>query len=384
MRHLTIVLLALCLPSLLGAVTFRTTDGLALDLADDGQVAGLSLQGRPLPTTPGGGFTVRDAAATAPAEPHLVRCPLLPDGGARIQKQRFDDLGLTFETSYAGAGGYLSFSAKLTDHTGQDRAIEAGFEIPFDGTGWTWGDDLNASRAVDEATCYRSVRPCDAGPGHVQLYPFTSLSKGAAGLSLGLPLSQGPRVCAIEYDHARKCLAIRFYLGLSPRVKKLPGQAWFSFLLVAHDGLWGMRAAAERYCRLFPKDFVKRAPTEGYLRTLAAEVCDSLRGPEAWYDVPAMGDFGGIVRQALSLGPEVSAEEVAGALKQFPAHEPRREPYTWCVTTDGGGAPLLSEAPDGITAAEAPLSYAATTRQVGSVDGAWRRNTKLLAPPAEQ
>ena len=383
MRHLTTVLLALCLPSLVGAVTFRTTDGLALELADDGQVSGLSLQGRPLPTTPGGGFTVREAAAAAPAEPHLVRCPLLPDGGARIQKQRFDDLGLTFETSYAVAGEYLSFSAKLTDHTGQDRAVEAGFEIPFDGTGWTWGDDLNASRVVDEAICYRSVRPCDAGPGHVQLYPFTSLSKGAAGLSLGLPLSQGPRVCAIEYDHARKCLAIRFYLGLSPRVKKLPGQAWFSFLLVAHDGLWGMRAAAERYARLFPKDFVRRGTTEGYVGTLPTEAWDSLRAPEAWYDVPALGDFGGVFRHALSVTPQVGAEEVAGALKEFAARETRREPYTWCVTTDGGGAPLLWEAEADIIASEAPLSYATATRQVGGVDGAWRRNAKILAPLAE-
>ncbi|MCE5240892.1 NEW3 domain-containing protein [bacterium] len=386
MRHLIVLPLILCLPGALCAATLRTSDGLALELADDGQVAGLSLLGRPVPVTSGGGFYVAEVGAAGPDEGrHPLRCPILPDSGMFIQKQRFDDLGLTFETSYAGAGEYLSFSAKLTDHTGRDRPVEAGFEIPLEAGGWTWGDDLLGGRRITEAICYRSVRPCDAGPGYVQPWPFCALSKGAAGLSLGVPLSQGPRVFAVEYDHARRRLAIRFHLGLSPRVKKLPGQAWFSFLLYAHDGLWGMRSAADRYARLFPEDFARRAPHEGYVGCLPGEACDGRRTPVALYDVPALGDFGGSFGHAMEVSRDADAQGLAQALDDFEAREPRREPYRWCLTVaDDPGSEALSAAPEAIAASEAPLSYLHTTRQVCSVDGPWRRQTKLIAPLAEQ
>ena len=93
MRHLIVLPLILCLPGALCAATLRASDGLTLELADDGQVAGLSLLGRPVPVTPGGGFYVAEAGATGPDEGrHPLRCPILPDSGMFIQKQRFDDL----------------------------------------------------------------------------------------------------------------------------------------------------------------------------------------------------------------------------------------------------------------------------------------------------
>lgn len=382
MRYFTL-LLALCLPELLCATALRTTDGLALELADDGSVAGLTWPGQRLPVVRGGGFYALDAAAPA-GERRLLRCPMLPDSGMLIQKQRFDDMGLTLETSWAGAGEYLSFSAKLTDHTGQDRAIEAGFEIPFDGTDWTWADDLNHSRRITEAISYRTTSPCDAGGGQVQLWPCSALDKGSAGLSLGVPLAQGPRVCFVEYDHARKCLAIRFFLGLSPQVKKLPGQAWFSFLLYAHDGRWGRRAALDRYLKLFAKDFARRAPTEGFIGALQTEACDGLRTPPLFYGVPALGDFGGLLWSAGRVEPG-PATELAPALDALEQREPRRDPYTWCLGVDSADPQhLLAVTPDAVAASEAPLSYDPSTHAVGAVDGAWRVQAKLVAPLAEQ
>jgi len=54
------------------------------------------------------------------------------------------------------------------------------------------------------------------------------------------------------------------------------------------------------------------------------------------------------------------------------------------TTDDDSGAHALSLSPEDIAASEAPLSYAAATRQVGSVDGGWRAHTKLLAPLADR
>lgn len=223
---------------------------------------------------------------------HYLRAPLQRKGGALTQGERLKGCGLVLETSCATSGAYLSFSGKVTDLTGKDRAVEVGWELPLHAEGWVFGDDLNHSRQVSGDGCYRSTWECAAGPGYNATYPFSSLADGATGLSLGVPLAQGPRVYSLEYDAARRCLLVRFHFGLSRQARKLPGRAWFSFLLYRHDGRFGLRAAADRYYHLFPGDFAKRVPYEGYLGYAHLETSDGRSGPPALYGLPARGDFG--------------------------------------------------------------------------------------------
>lgn len=221
-----------------------------------------------------------------------VRAPLVKQAGVLAQKQKLGDLGVEVETGCATSGGYLSFTGKVQDLQGRDRALEMGWEVPLAALGWNWADDIVNSRRVEPNLNYRSTWACDAGPGYNQVYPFSSLADGDTGLSLGVALAQGPRVYSVEYDAAHNRLLIRFHLGLTAQAKELPGQASFSFLLYRHDGAWGLRAAADRYYQFFPQDFEKRVLYEGHLGYAHLETRDSERGPREFYGIPAFGDFG--------------------------------------------------------------------------------------------
>jgi hypothetical protein len=388
-------ILCLSLASALSAAVLRTTEGGALELSDDGQVVGLAFGAAKLPVIAGegGGFYVVDRQAQhegSPPATAYLRAPMLPDGGMQIQQQRFAELGVTLEVSYAGAGEYVSFSGKLTDHTGQDRALEVGYEIPLQAHGWMWWDDLAQRRRADQLIAYRSTYPCAAGPGYCQTYPFSSLARGSVGLTLGAPPAQGPRVYVIEYDNARRRLAIRFHLGLSPRVKKLPGQAWFSFMLYSHEGAFGMRSAAERYYHFFPEDFAKRAPHEGHLGYDHQESGDGVSGPRAWYGVPALGDFGQAfpwIAHAETTRPVAEAQQsLEAAIKAWQVREPRREPFTWVVSADATGAvgTKLDAREASLSASTTPLTYEHGSGKPAVADPVWELNAQVLGPLARR
>ena len=95
-----------------------------------------------------------------------------------------------------------------------------------------------------------------------------------AGLSLALPLDQGPRVFLLQHDQARRETSLTFYLGLAKDAGHHPSRAPFAFVLYAHDPVWGMRSAMETYYRLFPESFVKRPTFEGYLNYVNMERYD--------------------------------------------------------------------------------------------------------------
>lgn len=228
----------------------------------------------------------------APAYRRVLRAPLKLEQGVYLQEQSFPEVGLKLGAAYAVSGSYVSVSGRVEDTTGHDRAVEVTWELPLEAAGWVWSDDLLHRREIREDMAYRTTWECAAGPGYNQIYPFCSLAHGETGLAVGVPWSQGPRVYSLEYDNVARRLQVRFHLGLSRQVQKLPGKAWFSFLLYRHDGQWGLRSAAERYYHFFPGDFAKRVPHEGYLGYTSSETGDGWRGPSGFYGVPALGDFG--------------------------------------------------------------------------------------------
>ena len=173
--------------------------------------------------------------------------------------------GLQLEATLRADAETIRVDGLVRDTTGNDRAIGVRFGLPVDARGWTWYNELEEREAVATDKPHRHTYDCKSGIGVCSVYPWSALSGPEAGLTLALPISQGPRVFVIQHDQARGLMSLTFYLGLSKDALKNPSQAPFSFVIYRHDPAWGMRSAMEKYYRLFPESFVKRPQAERYL-----------------------------------------------------------------------------------------------------------------------
>jgi len=159
----------------------------------------------------------------------------------------------------------LRIDGEVRDTTGEDRALGVRFALPLDLAGWTWHRDAEERESIQAGPVYRHTYKCRTGIGVCSIYPWSAVTGPDAGLSLALPLAQGPRVFLLQHDQNRRETSLTFFLGLAKDAGRHPGRAPFSFVLYAHDPAWGMRSAMETYYRLFPESFVKRPTFEGYL-----------------------------------------------------------------------------------------------------------------------
>ncbi len=175
------------------------------------------------------------------------------------------DANLQLEATLAGDDDCIRVEGLLSDTTGADRAVGVRFSLPVDAEGWTWWSDAEERATVGPGDLLRNTYDCRAGIGLCSVYPWSALSGPEAGLSLALPLAQGPRVFVIEHDQRDPATHLTFYAGLCAEAGQHPGEFPFSFVIYRHDPAWGMRSAMERYYALFPESFVKRPPFEGYL-----------------------------------------------------------------------------------------------------------------------
>ncbi|MBN1672332.1 MAG: sigma-70 family RNA polymerase sigma factor [Kiritimatiellae bacterium] len=187
--------------------------------------------------------------------------------------------------------------SELEDSSGKDRAVLVAFRLPLDAQGWNWGIDVHEWEKVEKPTTYEHIYDCKSGLGFNSVYPFSALSGKEAGLSLALPLAQGPRSFRIVYDNVEKEYVIEFYLALSRKTERFPQKAAFSFSLYRYDPAWGMRAAARKYYGLYPDSFRKRTPYEGYIGYARLERPDPTahalhRGREAEPVAQDSSDFG--------------------------------------------------------------------------------------------
>jgi hypothetical protein len=215
------------------------------------------------------------------------------------------DAGLQLQAKLTPDNECLRVEGVLSDTTGRDRAIAVRFFLPLDLAGWSWWTDAVEREEIKAPGIHRYTYNCQSGMGLCSIYPWSAVSAPEGGvpaqqagtppgLSLALPLSQGPRVFVIQHDQGKPELSLTFFFGLSKLSGSHPSRAPFSFVLYRHDPRWGMRAAMERYYRLFPESFVKRPPFEGYLNYANLEQVDlrdhTLRiGKSA---LPDVSDFG--------------------------------------------------------------------------------------------
>ncbi len=172
---------------------------------------------------------------------------------------------LELQAVFSASGPCVRVDGELRDVSGRDRAVALRFDLPFDAKGWTWFTDIEERAVVEAPMRYAYTYPCESGEGVCSVYPWSALTGSRAGLSIALPVSQGPRVFVVEYDNVRRAYSLTFFFGLSGHAKKQPGRAPFSFVLYRHDPAWGMRSATARYYEMFPESFVKRSSFEAYL-----------------------------------------------------------------------------------------------------------------------
>jgi hypothetical protein len=175
------------------------------------------------------------------------------------------DRGLEIEAVIRPGKECLRMDGEVRDTTGADRALGVRFALPLDMAGWTWHRDAEERETIQPGSVYRHTYKCRTGIGLCSIYPWSAVTGRDAGLSLALPLAQGPRVFLLQHDQARRKVSLTFFFGLAKDAGHHPSRAPFSFVLYRHDPSWGMRSAMETYYRLFPESFVKRPTFEGYL-----------------------------------------------------------------------------------------------------------------------
>lgn len=209
-------------------------------------------------------------AVEMPYVPVAGKVELQPDGSLRLQA-RLPSLGLAMEATYRRWRDALRIDGVISDLTGRDRAVGVRFGLPLDVAGWQWYDDAEDFQVIDRGGTYQNTYACEAGEGACSTHPWSALTGPAAGLSIALPLAQGPRAFVFKHNQRAPETSLTFYFGLAKDAGQNPSRAPFSLVLYAHDPAWGMRSAMEHYYRLFPESFKKRPRYEGYLNYAWAE-----------------------------------------------------------------------------------------------------------------
>ncbi len=174
------------------------------------------------------------------------------------------DLELEATATELEAGG-IRIDGIVRDTTGEDRAVGVRFSLPLDAAGWTWWNDAEEPEEIAPGGLYRRTFNCRAGIGLCSVYPWASVSGPETGLTVALPLAQGPRCFVLQHDQREPALQATFYFGLAADADNNPSRAPFSLVIYEHDPQWGMRSAMERYYELFAESFEARPTPERYL-----------------------------------------------------------------------------------------------------------------------
>jgi len=171
------------------------------------------------------------------------------------------DQALALEARVRQDAGTVRIEARLRDTSEppRPRALRLRFSLPLALNGWQWHRHWRADAPITPDAAFMNTHPMS---GHaVSFYPFTAVSRGDAGLALGVP----PGAIALEHRRVRATgIVSETALGLQPR----PGPAAaagtaLSFVLFPFRGHWGFRSAAAAYYRLYAEDFRPRTPREG-------------------------------------------------------------------------------------------------------------------------
>ncbi len=184
--------------------------------------------------------------------------------------------GLEVNATLRAEAECIRVDGTVRDTTGRDRAVAVRFALPLDLEGWTWWQDAEEREKIGPGFPCRNTYKCVSGIGVCSIYPWLAVSGPAAsrrtdfpvrpgnedglgnpsyvpGLSLALPLSQGPRVFVLQHDQRTPETSLSFYFGLAKDAGRNPSRAPFSFVLYPHDPAWGMHRPSSAITGSFPK-----------------------------------------------------------------------------------------------------------------------------------
>ncbi len=154
--------------------------------------------------------------------------------------------GLELSATLRAEAECIRVDGTVKDTTGRDRAVGVRFRLPLDLEGWTWWQDAEERETIQPGFPYRNTYKCVSGIGACSIYPWLAVTGPHVGLTLALPLSQGPRVFVLQHDQRTPETSLSFFFGLAKDAGRNPSRAPFSFVLYPHDPAWGMRSAIGR------------------------------------------------------------------------------------------------------------------------------------------
>lgn len=204
---------------------------------------------------------VRDAAADSDflAPEHWTKA--LHDHSVTLTGT-VDSLGLQLAITLDATDNEISFTGRIEDLEGRDRAITAYIALPVEGKGWIWSDDARRERPANEDVLMNVTATGAGATGQCSRYPLAALSGPLGGIALAVPL-ETPRHHRFGYNVDADWFFLAVDLGLSPDAVKSPQSADFRVVLYSFDPAWRFRAALDGYYARFPESFVKRVPSEG-------------------------------------------------------------------------------------------------------------------------
>jgi hypothetical protein len=281
---------------------YRTTDGLALEVGNDGQVAALRLDQRNLTSGAPSGFLVRDVGNASDFHPLRVG----PNATLKLQ----------LETQISAAEDHLVIEGRVADLSGQDRAISLVFALPVDARGWSWGQTMRESLSIGDEELSNTVAFFAGSNGRHSLYPFANIHDAQSGLALAID----PDFAAqnrLAVNGATRQFYLTYDFGLTPE----KSDARFRFVLYRTDPKWGFRAALAKMGRIFPQMFAVQDATKR--QGLWMPFTD-IRKVQGWQD------FGFRFREASAsvMGEDSLKWDDENDILTFRYHEP----MTWWMT----------------------------------------------------
>ena len=240
-----------------------TQDGLELAFTDRGRLISVTCDGQRLgredkPSLLG--FFVRDVAADS----DLVTLEGAVGAGGDGLSVAYDapGLDLSLNAVYQARTDHITVNVIAENRRQDDRAITVYFALPFPLGDALWWDDIVTTRPAVGNKTYGAFGRISAGAnGHHSSYPFGCVS-GQQCAALAIPMDH-PLLHRFAACPASRQFFLAVDLGLTPATVESPNRAAYSFVICRCDPRWGLRSAAERYYRLFPRFFAKRMLKDG-------------------------------------------------------------------------------------------------------------------------
>jgi hypothetical protein len=157
----------------------------------------------------------------------------------------------------------------VADLDARSRALTIYYVERMPANATTWWNDIRTPVQIAGGRAYQNVTrtPNVGSVGLMSLYPLGCVTGRGFGRAVALPPDLGPRIARIGYNAATRLFYVAFDIALTPanRRNNRNGRGFATLAVSAYatDPAWGFRSAAERYYRLFPTAFARRAKAEG-------------------------------------------------------------------------------------------------------------------------